>query len=260
MNMQKQKKHIVISGTYSTGKTTTTTALSIATGIPLVDASSAREILTSLYPGRRFQDMNITELMALGLSRFEQRIKAETVLVNKNQSFISDGSVLNEWIYGTVRLKVGINPGAPAYQQIIKAILGLPARRFLAKYMNAYGKVANQHAHAVYTHVIHLPSEFPMNPDGHRPVSERYRHLSDIQIAKTFKNYGIPFYVVGGSQAERVSQIIELLHLPNVVNVDEAVTQAHRIIKKSRDMVSQKMIEQYHKPSLKEELKILSHF
>lgn len=65
---------------------------------------------------------------------------------------------------------------------------------------------------------------------------------------------------MGGSQAERVSQIIELLHLPNVVNVDEAVTQAHRIIKKSRDMVSQKMIEQYHKPSLKEELKILSHF
>lgn len=257
--MQKQKR-IVISGTYSTGKTTTTTALSLATGISLVNASSAREILTSLYPGRRFQDMDISELMALGLSRFEQRVKAESILMNHNQSFISDGSVLNEWVYGTVRLKIGINPGAPVYQQIIKDILGLPSRSFFAKYMNAYGQVVNQRAKSTYTHVIHLPIEFPMDPDGHRPVSERYRRLSDIEIAKTFKGYHIPFYTVGGSQRERVAKIINLLHLPQVMPVAQAVEMANEVIRKSRDMVSQKMIEQYHKPSFKEKIKILSHF
>lgn len=65
--MLNKEIRLVISGTYSTGKTTTATALSIATGIPLINALSAREILTDLYPGRRFQDMNATELMALGL-------------------------------------------------------------------------------------------------------------------------------------------------------------------------------------------------
>lgn len=54
----KKDIRLVISGTYSTGKTTTTNALSIATGIPLINALSAREILTELYPGRRFQDMS----------------------------------------------------------------------------------------------------------------------------------------------------------------------------------------------------------
>ena len=100
--MYKKEIRLVISGTYSTGKTTTATALSIATGIPLINALSAREILTEIYPGRRFQDMNATELMTLGLKRFEERIREEAILYKENSSFISDGSVLNEWIYGTV--------------------------------------------------------------------------------------------------------------------------------------------------------------
>lgn len=75
--MGNRELRLVISGTYSTGKTTTATALSIATGLPLIDALSAREILTDLYPSRRFQDMSSTELMALGLKRFEERIRTE---------------------------------------------------------------------------------------------------------------------------------------------------------------------------------------
>ena len=46
--MGNRELRLVISGTYSTGKTTTATALSIATGLPLIDALSAREILTDL--------------------------------------------------------------------------------------------------------------------------------------------------------------------------------------------------------------------
>lgn len=89
--MYKREIRLVISGTYSTGKTTAATALSIATGIPLINALSAREILTEIYPGRRFQDMNATELMTLELKRFEERIREETILYKENSSFISDG-------------------------------------------------------------------------------------------------------------------------------------------------------------------------
>ncbi|GAB2023341.1 hypothetical protein RyT2_24170 [Pseudolactococcus yaeyamensis] len=128
--MNKKEIRLVISGTYSTGKTTTTIALSIATGIPLINALSAREILTDLYPGRRFEDMNSTELMALGLKRLEERIREEIVLYKECGSFISDGSVLNEWIYGTVRMKVGINPGSKLIHRVAKAVLGIPAKTF----------------------------------------------------------------------------------------------------------------------------------
>jgi len=251
---------IVISGTYSTGKTTTTTALSIATGIPMIDALSAREILTELYPGRRFQDMNLTELMALGLKRMEERIKAETVLYSKGGNFVSDGSVLNEWIYGQVRMKIGINPGASLGHQAIKAVLGLPAKGFLKKYLSAYNQVVSLHTKQWYTHVIHLPVEFSMSKDGHRPVSERYRNISDGEIKEEFSKYDIPQYVVKGSQEERVSQIIDLLNLPQIVSVSEAVKQAEQKIAGTRDIVSKKIIEQYKEPTLKEKMAILSKY
>lgn len=253
-------KRIVISGTYSTGKTTTTTVLSLATGIPMINALSAREILTDLYPGRRFQDMDSTELMALGLKRMEERIRSEAILRDSGSSFISDGSVLNEWIYGTVRMRIGINPGASFMHQAIKAVLGLSSIKFFKKYLKAYGTVVSTHAKNCYTHVIHLPIEFPMDPDGHRPVSERYRRLSDVEMQDEFSKYGIPIYEVTGTIEQRVGKIIKLLNLPQICSIQEAQKKAIEIISCDREAVSQKMIEQYKEPSLKEKISILSHF
>jgi hypothetical protein len=164
----------VISGTYSTGKTTTATAVALATGLPLINALSAREILTDLYPGRRFQDMSAEELMALGLRRFEERCRAEAELALQG-SFISEGSVLNELIYATVRRKIGINPGAALWHQAAKAVAGIPFAPFFGIYTRAFGRVVRLHAAAYYTVVVHLPVEFPMDSDGHRPVSEDLR-------------------------------------------------------------------------------------
>lgn len=258
--MNKKEIRLVISGTYSTGKTTTTTALSIATGIPLINALSAREILTDLYPGRRFQDMNATELMALGLKRMEERIREEIVLYHKAGSFISDGSVLNEWIYGTVRMKVGINPGSSLTHRAAKAVLGLPARSFFKKYLNAYGQVATQHAREWYTDAVHLPIEFDMDPDGHRPVSEKYRILSDQELRTAFTDIGLTPKMIAGTQVERVKQIVDAYDLPLIVPVEEAIQLAGKKIQENREMVAQKIIEQYSEPDFKEKVSILTKY
>lgn len=258
--MKHKEIRLVISGTYSTGKTATATALSIATGIPLINALSAREILTDLYPGRRFQDMSSTELMALGLRRLEERIRSEAILYKENSSFISDGSVLNEWIYGTVRMKVGINPGSAFYHRVAKAILGIPGRRFYKKYMEAYGQVAKIHAKEWYTDVVHLPVEFEMNPDGHRPVSELYRTLSDIEIQDSFHHLGFAPYLVRGVQKERLEQIIDKYHLPIIVPIEEAIERAEKQIQTNREAVSKRIIEQYKEPSLREKIKFITEY
>ena len=231
--MGNRELRLVISGTYSTGKTTTATALSIATGLPLIDALSAREILTDLYPGRRFQDMSSTELMALGLKRFEERIRTEGILYKEHGSFLSDGSVLNEWIYGTVRMRVGINPGSAFIHRLMKSILGIPGRRFFKKYLTAYGVVSKNHAKFWYTDVVHLPVEFAMDPDGHRPVSEEYRNLSDEELYEAYRNLGLTPYCVKGSQKERLNQIIQHYKLPIVVPVDEAISLAEKVIREN---------------------------
>ena len=260
MTTLSKNKRIVISGTYSTGKTTTTTALSTVTGIPMINALSARELLTNLYPGRRFQDMTATELMALGLKRFEERIRAEEQALSQYDGFISDGSVLNEWIYGTVRMKVGINPGSTLPHRIAKRITGFTSKPFVNKYLESYGVVVNKHARNWYTDVIHLPIEFQMDPDGHRPVSEKYRRLSDQEIITSFKNLGFSPYPVKGSIPDRLEAIISHLGLTKTMSIDKAIELAQQQIKKNREAVSQRIIEQYHEPTLRDKIKLVTKY
>lgn len=152
--------HLAISGTYGTGKSTTTEALSLLTGIPRTHAMTSREILIDLVPGKQVQELNATELTALGLRRLEERIHNES----GEGAFISDGSVIHEWVYGQARLRVGINPGANVALRAVKAIAGLPVKRFYRQYMEAYGAVTKAEPNASTTLMCICPSSSACPP------------------------------------------------------------------------------------------------
>jgi nicotinamide riboside kinase len=249
--MPYDRVRIAVSGTYSSGKTTTSEALSIATGIPRIDALSAREIVVELLPGKRFQELSAAELLMLGLRRFEERIHCEA---NQTGSFISDGSVLNEWVYGEARMRVGINPGAPLLHRAAKRIAGLPAKPFFRQYINAYGAVAKARARQAYDVFIHLPVEFAMQGDGHRPVSERYRQASDQLLIETVRELKIPCHLVRGSVQERLAQIVELLGLPLLIPLPEAIATATERIQLSREMVAERLIATQRPKSVKRQI------
>jgi hypothetical protein len=230
---------LAVSGTYSSGKTTTTEALSIATAIPRTDALTAREILVDLIPGKRFQELSAQDLLALGLRRLEERIQGEA---RQMGSFVSDGSVLHEWVYGEARMRLGLNPGAPRLHRAAKRIVGLPAKPFMQRYMNAYGIVTKARTKQTYDAFAHLPVEFPMDADGHRPVSEEYRHLCDRLLISTLDELEIPYYLVRGSIRDRVEQIVEIFRLPVLIPVDEAIDLAAERIRGGREMVAEKQL------------------
>ncbi|WNI15073.1 ATP/GTP-binding protein [Actinacidiphila sp. ITFR-21] len=213
---------LAVSGTYGVGKTTTAEALSIATGIPRTHALTSREILADLIPGKTVQELSADELILLGLRRLEERVHNEAAV----PSFISDGSVVHEWVYGEARMRVGVNPGADAVVRGVKAVAGLPVKRFYQRYMDAYGVVVKQRAKRLYDAYVHLPVEFDMVDDGHRPVSERFRRLSDDLLVEALEELGIPYHVVGGTVEERLRRVLEIHRLPVVVPVADAVEQA----------------------------------
>lgn len=219
---------LAISGTFGVGKTTTAEALAIATGIPRTHALTSREILADLVPGKTVQELSSRELLLLGLRRLEERIHNEAAI---GGSFVSDGSVIHEWIYGEARLRVGINPSAGTLLRIATTVLGLPYRRFYRDYMHAYGIIVTSRAKRLYDAFVHLPVEFAMERDGHRPVSEPFRQLSDHLLIDTLDQLEIPYHVVGGTVAERLEQILALHHLPVVVPVDEAITLAEERVR-----------------------------
>ena len=248
---------LAVSGTYSSGKTTTTEALSIATGIPRTDALTAREIVVDLLPRKGFQELSAAELLTLGLRRFEERVQGETAAVG---SFISDGSVLHEWIYGEARMRVGINPGAPLLHRAAKRVVGVPAKPYFQQYIDGYGAIVKARAKRMYDLFVHLPVEFEMDADGHRPVSERYRQVSDALLIEVLEELRIPYYKVGGTVRERVRRIVELLELPLVVAVDEAIEQATDRIARSREMVAERTIANQVPKSLRRQVAAALHY
>lgn len=213
---------LAISGTYGVGKSTTTETLSIATGIARTHALTSRELLVDLVPGKTVMELNSIELMKLAVRRFEERVINESL----DGSFISDGSVLHEWIYGTARMAVGINPGATWALRTVKSIAGIGKQRPMHEYMDICGDIVKDRARYLYDAFVHLPVEFPMKLDGHRPVSEPFRKLSDDSLIAAVKDLGLPYEIVGGSVYERVTRIIELFDLDTIMPVEEAMARA----------------------------------
>lgn len=212
---------LAISGTYSSGKTTTSIALSHLTGIPRTHAKTMREILPEILPGRRLEDCAIPELFQLGMVRYAERAVHESHLPG---GFISDGSSLHEWVYGKIRVAVGIHPGTDGADG---GFASATERQLFAQVIDAMGAVMRHHAKRSYDAFAHLPIEFPLVTDGHRPVSEEFRSMSDELLLSTLRAASIPVHVIGGSLRERLQALVGTFDLPVVTPIDEAVERAY---------------------------------
>lgn len=211
---------LAIAGTYSVGKTLTTMAVAHLTGLPRSSAKTMRELLPISIPGKTLEECTPAELIMLIMRRNQERAVNESHLP---EGFVSDGSSLHEWAYGTVRVLVGINPNESVHLETVE----------VSEEVGFYGKVleqmavpAKQHAKAAYDSFVHLPIEFPLVADGHRPVNERFRSLADELMLKTLDELNIPYHSVGGTIPERLQKIIDIYGIRPVMSIDEAIEKA----------------------------------
>lgn len=211
---------LAISGTYSVGKTLTTLAVSHLTGLPGSAARTMRELLPISVPGKTLEQCTAAEIIMLITRRNQERAVNESHLPGR---FVSDGSSLHEWAYGTVRVLVGVNPTATAG---LDTVPPTPETAFYADVLDQLGVPAKQHAAASYDTFVHLPVEFPLVADGHRPVNERFRALADELLLRTLDELAIPVRVVGGTLTERLARILDVLDLEPVLPIAEAIRRA----------------------------------
>jgi nicotinamide riboside kinase len=225
---------IAISGTYSTGKTTTALALSFLTGITVTHARTMREILPDTFPGKKLERCNFHELMELGMRRFTERIVTEK---NIKGSFISDGCPLQEWIYGTTRMITGLNPSEKPWKIKLHKKLFSPEWYVFERSISTFGQVVKKYTKEHYDVLIHLPVEFPFDPDGHRPTSEIYRNESEKLLCRTYKELDLNILEVNGSLEGRLEKIVKELNLNMITSIEDAIRKAHTVRKNEFDSV-----------------------
>ena len=214
---------IAISGTYSSGKTLTSYALAHYVGIPRTRARTMRELLPEAVPGKTLEQCTAAELVQLIVRRHVDRAVHESRFEG---SFISDGSSLQEWIYGSVRVIVGINPNDSVHLSELESVERTADIRVFDAVMEQLGIAFKQHVQQTYDVFVHLPNELALAADGHRPVNERFRSMADERLLEVAAELGIPAHVVGGTVEERLVEIARLFELPALMSPEEAIAKA----------------------------------
>ncbi|WP_314156231.1 AAA family ATPase [Actinomyces oris] len=207
---------ISISGTYSTGKTSTAICLSHYTGIPRTLAKAIREIMPDAVPGKRLSEVTPAEFLQLMMRRHCGRAVAEAKL---GDNYLSDGSSLQEWAYGLARTKYGMNPTDPERPNE----KNWPGMNFYREVVDQYEHAFKQHVKASYDVMIHLDNERPITNDGHRPMNEQFRVFCDELLWNAASELDIPLYRISGTLTNRVENIVSLLDLPTVTTLDYAI-------------------------------------
>jgi nicotinamide riboside kinase len=97
--------------------------------------------------------------------------------------------------------------------------------------MEAYGAMVRQRLDQ-YDLFIHLPIEFPLTVDGHRPVNERFRSMCDRLLRCTYTELALPVYEVSGSILERLESVVRYLQLSPKMDIHEAIVLSEQVVKK----------------------------
>ncbi|MFJ8083990.1 AAA family ATPase [Streptomyces sp. NPDC096205] len=213
---------LAISGTYSSGKTLTVMALSHYTGLPRTMAKTMREILPDAVPGKTLAECSSAEFVQLVVRRHVERAVNEARL----DSFVADGSSLQEWSYGTARVVYGIDPAATADVAEPEKLAQSDEMRYFGEVFAQLGHAFKQHVRDTYDAFVHLRNELPVRNDGHRPMNDRFRSTCDEMVLSTLAELGVEHHVIGGSVAERLDTIVGLFHLTPVMSVEQAVEKA----------------------------------
>lgn len=212
-----------ITGTYSSGKTLTSLALSHFLGMPRTQARTMREILPEAAPGKTLEQVTSEQLVQMIVIRHTERVLHEKLLANE---FVSDGCSLQEWIYGSVRVKYGINPNESAEISMQPGSRNTPEIAYFEKIMEELGKFFKRHVEASFDLFIHLPNELPLAKDGHRPVNEKFRSESDVLLKKTFEEIGMKYHIVGGSLDKRLQEIAAITGITPKMEASKAISMA----------------------------------
>jgi hypothetical protein len=193
-------QRIAVVGAYGNGKTTLTSILSERLRLRRTQGTPMKG--PSGITGRSLEECTEPEMIQLVIRRLNERTVGEA---DGHGGFISDGSVLHEWIYAKVRLAVGLHPAPGA---MVADAPGCQRTAAYKEVVDQIGFLAKEHARSAYDCFIHVPAEVPL-AESPRPISEYFRTLSDRLLLDVLPSLGLPVSMVSGGVDERIAQALD---------------------------------------------------
>lgn len=172
---------IAIVGSFSTGKTTLAETAAEPLGLPLLP-EVAREVAAEGFKLDKDATPEVETLIFLRQYRNEMR----------HPGFIADRSLIDVMAYAGW-------------------VLDHQDRRREFALWDACVDIAEHRLRTQYTHVIYLPIEFPIVPDGLRPMDTDFQSDIDRRILGLLDRYGLAYETLTGSIEERVGVLDEIL-------------------------------------------------
>lgn len=191
---------VAVVGAYGAGKSTLASRIAERAGLPIARGTPMRDPAGG--PTKPLADAEPAELIQLVVRRYVERVEVEA---RNPRGFVSDGSLLHEWVYATVRFAVGTHP--------VAGVDLASANRTSSPYAEvvaALGPEIAERAARAYDLVVHLPVEFPLN-DVVQPISEPFRDLSDALMLRTLAAFGVTVHTITGPVDARLSALADLM-------------------------------------------------
>jgi hypothetical protein len=155
-------------------------------------------------PPRALEATTDAELVQLVVRRYAERAVAESE--RYHSGFLSDGSLLHEWVYATIRIAVGLHPPDGTELDVPLSRTANPYAEVIAQ----IGAEAMRRSGDSYDAFVHLPIEFPLN-DPVKPIGERFRLLSDQFLLDSLRRQGATIHTVNGTPAARLDTLMQII-------------------------------------------------
>ena len=215
---------LAISGTYSSGKTRTTMALSHYTGMPRTLARTIREIMPDAVPGKRLADVTPAEFLQIMIRAATRPGGGGSPVQRLHLGRLLAAGMAVRGGSGDAR------DGTPARQRGWNGVADRepdPEMAFFEQVVAQFGHAFKQHVKNTFDVFVHLQHELPIANDGHRPMNERFRTTIDEMLLATLDELEIPYHIVSGDFASRMETVVGLLGLPTVRSLPEAIALAN---------------------------------
>jgi len=172
-------RRVAIVGSFSTGKTTLAEVAASKLGLPLLP-EVAREVVALGF--KLDKDATVeTETLIFMRQYYNEMVHPE---------FVGDRSLIDVMAYAGW-------------------VLDNQERRREFALWDACVKVAEYQLRSQYTHVFYLPIEFPIVPDGLRPLDPDFQKEIDERMVRLLDLHDVKYESLTGSVEERIEQLTQ---------------------------------------------------